>query len=143
MAYALAMSTTEHTLEKLRSGQLAGLERLDLSCGLSSFPPEIFELADTLRVLNLSNNQLSSLPDDMHRLHQLEVLFCSDNLFTTLPGMLGQCKRLRMVGFKSNQITQVPAASLPPALRWLILTDNRIAELPPEIKLICLYGRSD
>ena len=141
MAYALAMSTNEHTLEKLRSGQLAGLERLDLSCGLSSFPPEIFELANTLQVLNLSSNQLSSLPDDMHRLHQLEVLFCSDNLFTTLPGMLGQCKRLSIVGFKANQITQVPAASLPPALRWLILTDNRIAELPPEINRCTLLQK--
>jgi hypothetical protein len=38
-----------------------------------------------------------------------------------------------MVGFKANQIRQVPAAALPPRLRWLILTDNRIAELPPEI----------
>ncbi len=35
-----------------------------------------------------------------------------------------------MVGFKSNRIERVPAAALPPALRWLILTDNRIATLP-------------
>ncbi len=35
-----------------------------------------------------------------------------------------------MIGFKANQITQVHAAALPPLLRWLILTDNRISQLP-------------
>jgi hypothetical protein len=38
-----------------------------------------------------------------------------------------------MVGFKANQIRTVPASSLPPALRWLILTDNQITELPVEL----------
>ncbi len=38
-----------------------------------------------------------------------------------------------MVGFKANRIRRVPAAALPPRLRWLILTDNQLSELPPEI----------
>jgi len=38
-----------------------------------------------------------------------------------------------MVAFRSNAIRNVQAASLPAALRWLILTDNRIETLPPEI----------
>jgi hypothetical protein len=38
-----------------------------------------------------------------------------------------------MVGFKANRIHAVPAASLPAGLRWLILTDNDIAELPASI----------
>ncbi len=45
-----------HTLQQLRSGELAGATRLDLSCGLREFPREIFELADSLEVLNLSGN---------------------------------------------------------------------------------------
>ena len=118
------------TLAKLRAGQLAGLKRLDLSCGLTEFPAEIFQLADTLEILNLSGNALSSLPDDLHRLPHLRVLFCSDNLFTELPASLGQCAKLSMIGFKANQISHVPAAALPPPLRWLILTDNCISELP-------------
>lgn len=107
--------------------------RLDLSCGLSEFPREVYALADTLEVLNLSGNALSSLPDDLPRLHRLRVLFCSDNRYTELPPVLGRCPQLEMVGFKANQIEQVSAAALPPALRWLILTDNRIAELPERI----------
>ncbi|MHC8395700.1 protein kinase [Pseudomonas sp. LB3P93] len=121
------------TLAQLRAGQLSGITRLDLACGLTEFPREIFDLADSLEVLNLSGNALSSLPDDLHRLTRLRVLFCSDNLFTELPASLGQCTALTMIGFKANAIETVPAAALPPLLRWLILTDNRLRELPAEL----------
>ena len=124
------MSTT---LEQLRAGQLAGAQRLRLSCGLTTFPVEIFDLADTLEILDLSGNALSSLPDDLPRLRKLRILFCSDNQFTTLPPMLGSCLSLSMIGFKANRIHTVPASSLPPGLRWLTLTDNAIAALPEEI----------
>lgn len=122
-----------NTLAQLKAGRLAGITRLDLSCGLTEFPREIFELADSLEILNLSGNALSRLPDDLHRLPHLRVLFCSDNLFTKLPASLGQCAKLSMIGFKANRISHVPAAALPPLLRWLILTDNRISQLPSEL----------
>jgi hypothetical protein len=118
------------TLSDLRTGKLAGTKRLDLSCGLTEFPREIFELADSLEILNLSGNQLSQLPDDLGRLKKLRILFCSDNPFTHLPEVLAECPQLSMVGFKANQIAHVPAAALSPALRWLILTNNRIETLP-------------
>ena len=120
-------------LAQLRAGTLAGATRLDLACGLTEFPREIFDLADTLEVLNLSGNALSQLPDDLHRLTRLRVLFCSDNAFTELPACVGRCAALTMVGFKANRIEQVPGAALPPLLRWLILTDNCISELPTEL----------
>lgn len=122
-----------NTLAQLKAGQLAGATRLDLSCGLTEFPREIFELADSLEILNLTGNALSRLPDDLHRLTRLRVLFCSENAFTELPASLGQCATLSMIGFKANQISHVPAAALPPQLRWLILTDNRISQLPEEL----------
>ncbi len=127
------MIPVPHTLAALRSGQLAGVTRLDLACGLEEFPREIFDLAASLEVLNLSGNALSALPDDLARLGKLRVLFCSENRFTHLPEVLTSCANLEMVGFKSNQIRTVPAAALAPALRWLILTDNQLAELPPSI----------
>ncbi len=123
----------DSTLAQLQAGRLAGTRRLDLSCGLQHFPREIFDLADSLEVLNLSDNALDSLPDDLPRLHRLRVLFCSANRFTTLPAVLGQCPQLEMVGFKSNRIAELPAAAFPPALRWLILTDNCIELLPAAI----------
>jgi hypothetical protein len=122
-----------NTLALLRSGKLAGIKRLDLSCGLTHFPEEIFELAESLEILNLSGNALSSLPDDLSRLHHLKVIFCSDNQFNHVPEVLGQCRNLQMIGFKANQIHTLPADSLPASLRWLILTDNRLNVLPVEL----------
>jgi hypothetical protein len=135
-----------HTLEQLRSGALAGTRRLDLSAHLQTLPPEVFDLADTLEVLNLSGNQLSSLPHDLPRLHRLKVIFCSNNPFTHLPEVLGECTALQMVGFKACQISHVPAAALPPQLRWLILTDNAVPKLPdalgqrPALQKLMLAG---
>ncbi len=119
-----------HTLAQLRAGELSGITRLDLAEDLTEFPREIFDLADSLEVLNLSGNALSALPEDLHRLTRLRVLFCSDNRFTELPACVGQCAALTMIGFKANRIAHVPAAALPPLLRWLILTDNCIETLP-------------
>ena len=121
------------TLEQLRAGTLAGATRLKLNCALSEFPREIFDLADTLEILDLSGNALSTLPDDLPRLGKLTILFCSDNQFTELPEVLGRCTRLTMIGFKANRIRTVVARSLPTTLRWLILTDNRIEALPDAI----------
>ena len=119
------------TLADLRAGRLAGATRLDLRhAGLTDFPREILGLADTLRVLDLSGNALVDLPPGFERLQALEVLFCSNNRFTGLPPVLGRCARLDIVGFKANAIEHVPAAAIPASLRWLILTDNRIAALP-------------
>ena len=126
-------SIAMHTLEQLRSGALAGLTRLDLSAGLTALPPEVYGLADTLEVLNLSGNRLTDLPHDLTRFKKLKVVFGSDNAFTHLPEVLGDCPQLQMVGFKANRIAHVSAAALPPALRWLILTDNAVERLPPEL----------
>ena len=122
-----------NTLEQLRAGALIGSRRLNLSSGLTSFPREIFTLADTLEILDLSGNALTTLPDDLPRLHQLRVIFCSNNHFTALPEVLGRCPQLSMVVFRGNQIRTVSAAALPVALRWLVLTDNQITELPADI----------
>ncbi|WP_218510907.1 leucine-rich repeat-containing protein kinase family protein [Variovorax sp. dw_308] len=136
-----------HTLAQFRSGELAGHRALDLvSCGLTEFPREIFELADTLEVLNLSGNALQTLPDDLGRLHRLRILFCSQNPFTELPASLGACPALEMIGFKSCRIRDVSAGALPARLRWLILTDNAIESLPdgwnrfPRLQKLMLAG---
>lgn len=122
-----------HTLQQLTSGELSGIRHLKLSCGLTEFPTDIFSLAETLEVLDLSGNTLSVLPDDFGRLTQLKIAFFSDNLFTELPSVLSDCKHLSMIGFKSNRIVYIPENALPPSTRWLILTNNRIKHLPASI----------
>ena len=135
-----------HTLSQLKSGELTGIKRLTLSDILTAFPLEILSLASSLEILDLSNNQLTTLPAEIAQLTKLKILFASNNQFVTLPEVLGQCPNLEMVGFKSNQINQVPENSLPVKLRWLILTDNRLEVLPdslgerPRLQKLALAG---
>ena len=120
-------------LSQLRSGQLKESQKITIAADLTEFPLEILELAPTLEVLDLSNNRLRSLPNDFDRLQNLKILFLSQNEFDHLPEVLGRCSQLSMIGFKANRIRVVSGAAFPPLLRWLILTDNAIEELPLEI----------
>ncbi len=121
------------TLNLLRSGQLAGSKRLNLACGLTQFPSEIFALADSLEILDLSNNHLRALPDEFERLKHLKIVFFTNNDFEEIPSVLSQCLGLKMVSFKSNQIASVGEHALPPSIRWLILTNNKIEKLPASL----------
>ncbi|MEM7772476.1 MAG: leucine-rich repeat-containing protein kinase family protein [Cyanobacteria bacterium P01_A01_bin.37] len=121
------------TLEQLRTGDLQGTRRLSLSCDLSDFPEEIFTLAESLEILDLSNNCLSSLPNDLPRLHNLKVLFLNGNQFETVPEILAQCSKLSMISFKSNQLSKLSETALPLQTRWLILTNNQLTTLPASL----------
>ncbi len=122
-----------HTLAQLKAGALAGNTTLKLCENLSHFPEEIFTLANTLEVLDLSGNQLSALPYNLPQMKKLRILFCSGNPFTELPSVLGACPSLDIVGFKACNIQHVPDAAINTNLRWLILTDNKIKQLPEAI----------
>ncbi|WP_421172173.1 leucine-rich repeat-containing protein kinase family protein [Aeromonas sp. 601115] len=122
-----------HTLEQLRAGELCGARHLKLCENLTEFPTEILSLKETLEVLDLTGNQLSTLPDELAGFSKLRIIFCSENRFTELPEVLGRCPALTMVGFKANRIATVSAKALPAGLRWLILTDNAVEQLPDEL----------
>lgn len=121
------------SIEQLLSGELLGSKHLKISCGLTAFPDEIFSLSESLEILDLSGNKLTSLPNDFWRLKKLKIAFFSDNLFKAFPAVLSDCEQLEMIGFKSNQIEIVPENSLPKNTRWLILTNNKIKKLPASI----------
>ncbi|EDP58008.1 leucine-rich repeat-containing protein kinase family protein [Vibrio sp. AND4] len=134
------------TLEQLKTGQLIGIKKLKLAEGLTEFPMEILDLAQTLEVLDLSGNALSDLPPELEQLTKLKIIFASNNQFTHLPEVLGKLPNLEMIGFKTNKINLVSEISLPRQLRWLILTDNEIEELPsslgerPRLRKLALAG---
>ena len=119
-----------NTLAQLKSGQLIGAKEITLCEGLSTFPKEVYTLADTLERLDMTGNALDALPDDFHKLKNLKILFLSNNNFTELPSVLTKCPKLSMIGFRNNKITSVPQNTLPLTTRWLILTDNAITSLP-------------
>lgn len=127
------MLTLEQFHSGLADGSLARAHHIRLSDELSSFPAALYQLAETLEILDLSGNQLSTLPDDMTRFTRLRIVFASNNPFTELPAVLGRMPQLEMLGFKACRIAHVPEDSLPQRLRWLILTDNQLQTLPESL----------
>ena len=123
-----------HSLDDLKSGRLNGLRRVKISANLTEIPREIFNLAETLEILDLSDNNITELPADFSRLSKLRILFLAKNNFTVFPKVLSECPNLTMIGFKANKITYLPEHALPKQTRWLILTDNKLTHLPDSIK---------
>lgn len=127
-------------LQQLQAGELTSasrlsqqqdpIVRLQLSANLTEFPKEVFDLADSLEILDLSNNQLTALPDALETLVNMRILFLSNNDFEQIPAVLARCPKLEMISFKANRLTSVGEGVLPIDTRWLILTDNKIEKLP-------------
>ena len=120
------------TLKQLNNGKLKGIKQLKISENLTTFPNKIFDLAESLEVLDLSNNKLSTLPN-LEKLTNLKIAFFSNNLFTEVPHAFKGCTKLYMLGLKSNQIEIFDENILPLSISWLILTDNKLKTLPNSI----------
>ncbi|KAH8362604.1 hypothetical protein KR200_011518 [Drosophila serrata] len=114
--------------------QLSSLTYLDLrSNQLSSLPREICFLP--LQVLLVSNNRLSTLPDEMGRLDQtLTDLDASYNQLANLPVRLGELRSLRSLSLRSNHLMYLPRELTCLSLVSLDVSNNRIASLPLEIR---------
>ena len=121
------------SLADLKAGKLKGITQLKISENLSSFPLEIFDLAETLEVLDLSHNLLTDIPEGISCLKKLKIAFFSFNRLKSVPSSLMSCNKLYMLGLKANQIETFDEDILPLSISWLILTDNRLKTLPRSI----------
>ena len=108
------MQKLKNITEQISANTLINKSHIKLQDDLTACPDILYQLADTLEVLDLSGNRLTTLPDELTRFTQLRILFASNNPFTELPRVLGRMPQLEMVGFKACQIREVPADSLPP-----------------------------
>lgn len=117
-------------LIELVSGPLQ--RHISLRENLQAWPEELYRHAETLEVLDLSDNALSALPADFQRFQKLQRLFLTNNQFRQIPAVLAGCPNLRMVSFKGNQLAEFAPGVFAEALEWLILTDNQLTELPDD-----------
>ncbi|MBL1352805.1 MAG: serine/threonine-protein kinase [Zetaproteobacteria bacterium] len=123
----------KQTLAQLQAGQWAKATHIKLSEDIQTFPQELFELTETLEVLDLSNNQLHELPNDFSRFQKLHTLFLSNNVFEVFPSVLAELPLLSMIAFKACRIQHIPDHAFPKPLRWLILTNNQIESIPSSL----------
>src|ERR1035441_5411051 len=84
--------------------------------------------------LNLSNLDLTAIPDSTVRLAQLQSLDLSVNQITTIPDFLAQLAQLRALYITHNGITALPTALAKlPQLQSLSLHDNQITAIPDSL----------
>ncbi|XP_017296619.1 E3 ubiquitin-protein ligase LRSAM1 [Kryptolebias marmoratus] len=105
----------------LHTNELRSL--LPRGCDISSF--------STLKVLDLHDNKLSSLPEDLGKLTTLQILNVEKNRLKVLPESIGNLQLLQTLNLKGNVLTELPSSvgSLR-SLRTLDLSDNNILQLP-------------
>ncbi len=98
---------------------------------------ELFACIDVERdghALNLSNNQLATLPEIPHNLAGLTKLDLSSNQLTSLPESLGNLHGLRELRLSENQLTNLPESFGNLIDLWNVQLDgNRLSVLPNSI----------
>ncbi|XP_043849654.1 leucine-rich repeat and calponin homology domain-containing protein 1 [Dromiciops gliroides] len=109
------------------------LEILNLYHNCIKVIPEAIVNLQMLTYLNLSRNQLSSLPACLCGL-PLKVLIASNNKLGSLPEEIGQLKQLMELDVSCNEITVLPQQiGQLKSLRELNIRRNYLKVLPPEL----------
>lgn len=119
------------------------LQRASKSCqnfldlrgqNITSIPVEVFTkpLVQNLTVLELSGNDLQSLPREISLLVRLEELYLANNGLKSLPKEIEDLSNLRRLNLVHNGFQEVPfCLSSLCMLQWLNLSGNVIEIVPP------------
>ncbi len=126
--------TEEELLQVIKKAASDRVTELDLSRNqLSSLPGEIGQLTN-LQKLYLRSNQLSSLPGEIGQLTNLQKLYLSENQLSSLPGEIGQLTNLQSLDLSWNQLSSLPGEIVQLTnLQSLHLSFNQLSSLPGEI----------
>ncbi|XP_075690913.1 E3 ubiquitin-protein ligase LRSAM1 isoform X2 [Rhinoderma darwinii] len=89
---------------------------------------------DTLKVLDLHDNQITSLPADIGQLKSLRVLNVERNVLRSLPDSIGDLIQLQTLNVNGNKLKLLPpTVGGLRCLRTLNISENRLSELPPSL----------
>ncbi|NWI76781.1 LRC40 protein, partial [Dryoscopus gambensis] len=100
---------------------------------LTSLPSALGQL-ENLQKLDVSHNKLRSLPEELLQLPRLRSLLVQHNELSQLPEGLGQLLALEELDVSNNQLTAIPTSfALLVNLVWLNLACNQLKELPADL----------
>jgi hypothetical protein len=101
--------------------------------GLTEFPTSVLSKRDTV-VLDLSNNQIRTIPSEIGELTKLEELYFQDNILDMFPAEVRKFTKLRILDLSNNNITGLPAeVGQLSNLEVLDLSNNGFTGLPYEL----------
>ena len=101
-------------------------------------------LSNVIRVLDISHNQLTTLPDSIESLVELQELDVSHNQLSTLPDSIGNLARLKRLYVYVNQLTELPnSIGHLTRLQSLNVPHNELTALPDSIGNLVRLKRLD
>lgn len=80
--------------------------------------------------LDLSGRELNEIPQNLVRFHDLKYLNLSDNNLKTLPVWLRNLQKLEVLSLSGNQFDNLEGLQNLPALKWLDMSKNKVNSLP-------------
>ena len=112
---------------KIAAALKEGATELNLNgMGLMEIPEAIANLTQ-LKLLALSDNQISEIPEAIANLTQLKSLALSDNQISEIPEAIANLTQLRELALSDNQISEIPKALANlTQLQYLNLLSNRL-----------------
>ncbi|XP_075538939.1 leucine-rich-repeats and calponin homology domain protein isoform X3 [Dermacentor variabilis] len=101
---------------------------------LKELPPYAakYDLRDIVHA-DLSKNRLSELPTELCGLVLLERLDCHSNVLRVVPPTVAALQSLTYLDLSRNQLSALPMAVCQLPLAVLLVSSNRLAELPEEL----------
>lgn len=115
------------------------IKKLDLSNNnLKTLPAEIGELTELEELYLNDNNLEGSLVAEIRKMPNLRILDASNNNMTGIPAEIGQLKKLEALNYSSNNLDTMPneIENLKDNLKTLDLSGNRYSlEMIGEIKI--------
>ena len=98
-----------YRIKKCEKTGILDLEMLNLNnSDVEEILNYVTEKNITVRMLDLSNNQLTTLPESITKLPSLEKLYLDHNLLITLPESIGKLQSLKHLDLRFNELTALP-----------------------------------
>ncbi|XP_062596866.1 uncharacterized protein LOC134258357 [Saccostrea cucullata] len=115
---------------------------------LTTLPKEVFSTLKHLKIVDVSENILESLPETIGQCEFLEILRLQENNLRDLPMELAQCTNLQVLNISRNLMDELPlVVTMCSSLEQLYLNDMFLTHLPDDIgcldNLEILYAKGN